>query len=1000
MTRLSQLVVFIFMLLSPALSYGAVYAAASCAQEDVEDAIALASHGDSVIVPAGTATWSGFSTVYDCITIQGAGTNSSGGTVIINGGFDLLPTADMLCRVSSFQFQRPDSTSTYTTSVRCRNACRQFRIDHCLFYRGDHVIIVGLGAGTGPTYGVIDNNVFFDNRVSVFASAVTTADAAILDNCVYGGLDGEVSWTYPFTPGTTNTVVIETNYFYQSSYITDPQRKVYLQNGTRATVRYNTFEAAEDASGLAVLSCHPGNPLCTGPTDRGYRSEALVEFYCNTIISPAGLVEASNLRGGYGLIWSNTWTTGSATSPLSYWNEFNLDVWSGFVWGNTWNGAAYSAIANNDSYPYTGILNVNYWLRTPQAGDHFHAPDKAALTDNVYPYVPLVYPHPLATGGEDPFEDPLMSVSVPNVYFEIGPGHTTNLSITIQNVGSGTLSGTAYISPTPVEYSLTGSTLYNLAAGATATITINYSPADRLRHTTTIHCTGGQGATIPVSGWTPAMVLWPLGDSLTSGRSSPEDVPGGYRLFLYQMLTNRGTNLVYVGSMAENAIETMEYNEHDGWPGYEIGPIDNPWTQTGGIFESYQSWSAGLRTPQAILLFAGLNDFRHNEYDVATLSSNRLESLIESICLYFPSSKLYVAAVNVWNPAVTTYATDLDNYLMRHITTICARQRGLGRSAYPVDLRGEMTAAVDVCEDNVHLTEAGYLKLAQGFYDALIGEDPIVNSPPTITLDPESQTVVLGGQLILTGGAIGTEPLSFLWTKGGTAISGATTTAYVVNGVAESHAGDYRFIATNAWGYATSAVATVTIAVPAEILSVNPEDTNVIVGANVVLNVAIYGTAPIEAYWLKDAAVVGSGTNLTLSNIQLTDAGEYYPRATNAWGIAEAGPVVVTVTEAGTAPVVVVSPSSQSVTVGYPASFSATVTGTQPFTYQWQLFGTNLPGATTTALELVNVQLTSTGDYYCWATNAYGTNSDYGTLSVSQAPSAYIGPGTPLRITR
>ena len=968
---------------------GTTHYAPNASLSAVQATVTAASSGDTIIIPAGSYFWSGRCLINKPLTIQGSGTNL---TVLSGYGFEIRVSVDDPVRVSDIAWVQSNWSIDGIFSI-VGGPCKQIRIDHCYFYRGSHIIYTAVTWSTLPLYGLIDHNRCHDVNIFLFASAVDYVD----DNP--SGYIGDCSWSLGSQTGTTNTWVVEDNYFTFSSVIqTSPNNNnnqiLYEQNGGRAVFRSNRVEAPE--GNPSMIDIHPGD-CQNGPGHGGsssYRSTPLIEVYSNVFCLNASS-QPVDIRGGRSLWHDNEfWVTNNPTCGVVLWDEPNVwgctpydRITNTFFWRNTWNGAAFpSTLPDNPTYPFSpvGSVNVNYFMHEPTAGQFF------------YPYAQLSYPHPML----DPQTEPLMSLSESRVYFEIGPGETTNLSIVIQNVGGGTLSGTAYISPSPIEYELSGETTYNLGAGETATITITYSPSDRLRHITTVTCTGAQGAIVPVSGWTPAMVIWPLGDSLTSGRSSPEDVPGGYRLFLYQMLTNRGTNLVYVGSMAENAIETMEYNEHDGWPGYEIGPIDNPWTQTGGIFESYQSWSAGLRTPQAILLFAGLNDFRHNEYDVATLSSNRLEALIESICLYFPSSKLYVASVNVWNPAVTTYATDLDNYLMRHVTTICARQRGLGRSAYPVDLRGEMTAAVDVCEDNVHLTEAGYLKLAQGFYDALIGEDPIVNSPPTITLDPESQTVVLGGQLILTGGAIGTEPLSFLWTKGGTAISGSTTTAYVVNGVAESHAGDYRFIATNAWGYATSAAATVTIAVPAEILSVNPEDTNVIVGANVVLNVAIYGTAPVDAYWLKDAVVVGSGTNLTLSNIQLTDAGEYYPRATNAWGIAEAGPVVVTVTEAGTAPVVVVSPSSQSVTVGYPASFSATVTGTQPFTYQWQLFGTNLPGATTTALELVNVQLTSTGDYYCWATNAYGTGSDYGTLSVSQAPAPYIGLGTPLRITR
>jgi len=61
------------------------------------------------------------------------------------------------------------------------------------------------------------------------------------------------------------------------------------------------------------------------------------------------------------------------------------------------------------------------------------------------------------------------------------------------------------------------------------------------------------------------------------------------------------------------------------------------------------------------------------------------------------------------------------------------------------------------------------------------------------------------------------------------------------------------------------------------------------------------------------------------------------------------------------------------------------VSGSGPIYYQWQLNGTNLPGATNATLTLTNVPITSAGIYQCVISNALGT---------------VVSPATTLNLTR
>lgn len=91
--------------------------------------------------------------------------------------------------------------------------------------------------------------------------------------------------------------------------------------------------------------------------------------------------------------------------------------------------------------------------------------------------------------------------------------------------------------------------------------------------------------------------------------------------------------------------------------------------------------------------------------------------------------------------------------------------------------------------------------------------------------------------------------------------------------------------------------------------------------------------------------------------------------------------------EITTTPVIVVPPQNLSVPVGATATFTVTAVstfpGNGPLTYQWLRSGTNLPGATSSNLTLVNVQPTDSGSYSVRVANTAGpTTSPTATLSV------------------
>jgi hypothetical protein len=90
-------------------------------------------------------------------------------------------------------------------------------------------------------------------------------------------------------------------------------------------------------------------------------------------------------------------------------------------------------------------------------------------------------------------------------------------------------------------------------------------------------------------------------------------------------------------------------------------------------------------------------------------------------------------------------------------------------------------------------------------------------------------------------------------------------------------------------------------------------------------------------------------------------------------------------------PVFAIEPASQSVTLGQSAMFSVTVTGTAPFTYQWQKNNANISGATSASYT---TSATVSGDngatFRVVVSNSAGSaTSSSATLTVDPAP---VGP--------
>ena len=91
---------------------------------------------------------------------------------------------------------------------------------------------------------------------------------------------------------------------------------------------------------------------------------------------------------------------------------------------------------------------------------------------------------------------------------------------------------------------------------------------------------------------------------------------------------------------------------------------------------------------------------------------------------------------------------------------------------------------------------------------------------PSITGQPQNQSVNTGSGASFTVTAAGTPPLNYQWFFNGSTVSNATSATLTLNNVQLSQAGNYQVIVTNSVAAATSAVAVLSV-VPAGTIAVN-----------------------------------------------------------------------------------------------------------------------------------------------------------------------------------
>ncbi|MGO9586784.1 MAG: immunoglobulin domain-containing protein [Limisphaerales bacterium] len=319
-----------------------------------------------------------------------------------------------------------------------------------------------------------------------------------------------------------------------------------------------------------------------------------------------------------------------------------------------------------------------------------------------------------------------------------------------------------------------------------------------------------------------------------------------------------------------------------------------------------------------------------------------------------------------------------------------------------------------------------------GTNDAFLTKIILTPGPPAITSQPGDQTVEVGSSVTFSvyGNVTGPEPYFYQWQKDGTNLvngtnllsgasvitSGSTNDTLILSNVQTNNNGFYYVVVTNYGGAVTSVWALLTVTnIPPTVAAQPASQTNG-VGTTVTLTAIATGSAPLSYQWQLNGTNLVNKTNqvngvraitsgatsnvLTISNVQLTNAGTYTVIVTNKiYGGSAATNASLSV-QATPFLLLQPTPTNQSLAAGATAALAVTAVGAVPLHYQWKLNGTKVAnvndhifGATTNLLIIGNAQTTNSGNYTVVITNVDGSvTSSVATVTVTNVPPGITQP--------
>ena len=173
-------------------------------------------------------------------------------------------------------------------------------------------------------------------------------------------------------------------------------------------------------------------------------------------------------------------------------------------------------------------------------------------------------------------------------------------------------------------------------------------------------------------------------------------------------------------------------------------------------------------------------------------------------------------------------------------------------------------------------------------------------------------------------------------------------------------------------------------------ITTQPASQSILIGGLAAFSVVAGGSPKLYYQWIFNGTNIVNETNviLTLTNLQLSQSGNYAVIVSNSFGqIASSNAVLNVHPNPPVPPFFTTQPTDQTVATGATVTFIAFAGGTQPLFYQWNFGGVGIVGATNAGLTLIDIQTNGAGIYSVTASNAGGqVTSSNAILTVLPPP--------------
>jgi hypothetical protein len=327
----------------------ATISAASCSNASVQAAVDAAATGDTVLIPAGTCTWTAQVTLpaSKAITLQGAGIDA---TTIVDG----VSTEIVLAlQAAAGAFQRVTALTMDARLTEKSGSGPQIYVSGSGLdaFRIDHIRISNLkqrgilvNAGGGELSGLIDHNVF--ECPGDFSCKGLSLSGA--------GAEDSRAFSRPIALGTNKSIFVEDNVF-NYAFPNDGALDAYA--GARYVFRFNTVNGTN-------IEHH-------GADSGGFRGVHSFEIYGNNF-TIARDWRMFYFRSGTGVLFDSTWAGpfGDAEFNVYRARPENFPPWGQCDGSSAWDGNRGSG--SNRGWPC--LDQTGYVFTQNPNGSHISVP--------------------------------------------------------------------------------------------------------------------------------------------------------------------------------------------------------------------------------------------------------------------------------------------------------------------------------------------------------------------------------------------------------------------------------------------------------------------------------------------------------------------------------------------------------------------------------------------------------------------------------------------------